>query len=29
VVCVENGCYHDTWDSGDELPVYYWERKEG
>jgi hypothetical protein len=29
VVCVENGCYHDTWDCGDELPVCYWERKEG
>ena len=29
VVCVEDGCYHDTWDCGDELPVCYWERKEG
>lgn len=28
VVCVCNGCYYDTWDSGDETPLYYWERKE-
>ncbi len=27
VVAVENGNYFDTWDSGDELPIYYW-RKE-
>lgn len=27
VVAVENGDYYDSWDSGDEIPVYYWERK--
>ncbi len=26
VVCVREGSYYDTWDSGDEVPVYYWER---
>lgn len=24
VVAVENGNYFDTWDSGDETPIYYW-----
>lgn len=24
VICVEDGNYYDTWDSGDETPVYYW-----
>lgn len=24
VVAVENGNYFDTWDSGDEQPIYYW-----
>ena len=24
VVAVVNGNYCDTWDSGDEVPVYYW-----
>lgn len=24
VVTVEDGDYYDTWDSGDEVPVYYW-----
>lgn len=24
VVAVVNGDYYDTWDSGDEVPVYYW-----
>ena len=24
VVAVVNGDYYDTWDSGDEIPVYYW-----
>lgn len=28
VVCVENGCYYDSWDSGREIPVYYWTRGE-
>ena len=27
VVAVKDGDYYDTWDSGDEVPVYYWERK--
>lgn len=26
VICVKNGDYLDTWDSGDEIPVYYWKR---
>lgn len=26
VVCVDNGKYYDTWDSGKEIPLYYWER---
>lgn len=26
VVCVENGFYYDSWDSGQEIPVYYWTR---
>lgn len=26
VVAVVDGDYLDTWDSGDEIPVYYWER---
>lgn len=25
VVAVINGDYIDTWDSGDEIPIYYWE----
>lgn len=24
VVTVVNGDYYDTWDSGDEIPVYFW-----
>lgn len=28
VVSVENGNYYDTWDSGDEIPIFYWERSE-
>ena len=27
VVCVADGNYYDSWDSGDETPIYYW-RKE-
>ena len=27
VVCLQNGEYYDTWDSGDCVPVYYWKRK--
>lgn len=26
VVCVQNGNYYDTWDSGREIPVYYWRK---
>lgn len=28
VIAVSDGDYYDTWDSGDEVPVYYWTRKE-
>lgn len=28
VVTVVNGCYFDTWDSGNEIPIYYWYREE-
>lgn len=24
VVCVTDGDYYDSWDSGDEIPEYYW-----
>ena len=27
VVAVEDGDYYDTWDSGNECPIYYWQRK--
>lgn len=27
VVAVINGNYFDTWDSGDEVPLYYWEKE--
>lgn len=27
VVCVENGKYYDSWDSGNEIPRYYWTQK--
>lgn len=27
VVCVKDGNYYDSWDSGNEIPIYYWERK--
>lgn len=26
VVCVESGRYFDSWDSGREIPIYYWTR---
>ena len=26
VVAVKDGDYYDTWDSGDEIPIYYWQR---
>lgn len=28
VVCVKDGCYYDSWDSGDETPVYYFYRED-
>jgi len=27
VIAIEDGVYYDTWDSGNEIPIYYW-RKE-
>lgn len=27
VVCVIDGNYYDTWDSGEEIPIYYWEKE--
>ena len=24
IIAVSNGDYYDTWDSGDEVPLYYW-----
>ena len=27
VIAVVNGDYFDTWDSGDEIPMYYWRRR--
>lgn len=24
VVCVKNGDYYDSWDSGKQIPIYYW-----
>lgn len=27
VVAVINGNYHDTWDSGNEIPIYYFKRR--
>lgn len=29
VIAVIDGAYFDTWDSGDETPVYFFKRKEG
>lgn len=28
VVAVIDGNYYDAWDSGNEIPLYYWKRKE-
>ena len=28
VIAVKDGNYYDTWDSGDEVPVYYWQKEE-
>lgn len=27
VIAVINGNYYDTWDSGDEVPIYYWKKE--
>lgn len=27
VVAVKDGNYFDTWDSGDEVPIYYWKKE--
>lgn len=29
VIAVEDGNYYDSWDSGREIPIYYFERKGG
>lgn len=26
-VALKDGCYFDTWDSGDESPVFYWKKE--
>ena len=26
IVCVQNGQWHDSWDSGGEVPTYYWSK---
>ncbi len=28
VVCVVDGEYYDSWDSGSEIPQYFWQRRE-
>lgn len=28
VVAVIDGDYYDTWDSGNEIPIYYWQKRE-
>lgn len=28
VVAVKDGDYYDAWDSGNEVPIYYWEERE-
>jgi len=28
VIAVKDGNYYDTWDSGDEVPIYYWKKEE-
>lgn len=29
VVAVMNGKYFDSWDSGDEIPLYFWQKENG
>lgn len=28
VIAVKDGNYFDTWDSGNEIPIYYWKKEE-
>lgn len=28
VICVNDGDYYDSWDSGDEVPIYFWKEAE-
>lgn len=28
VVAVQDGHYYDTWDSGNEIPIYYWQKED-
>ena len=28
VVAIVDGDYYDTWDSGDEIPIYFWRKEE-
>lgn len=28
VVAVQDGNYYDTWDSGNEIPIYYWQKED-
>lgn len=28
VIAVENGYHYDTWDSGEEYPIYYWVKED-
>ena len=28
VVAVQDGNYYDAWDSGEEVPIYYWQKEE-
>ena len=27
VVCIRDGDYYDSWDSGNEVPIYYWQEE--
>lgn len=27
VVCVKDGDWYDSWDSGDKIPMYYWKKR--
>ncbi len=28
VIAIKSGNYYDSWDSGDEIPIYYWKKVE-